>query len=344
MNYVEWIRELDRGECSGTYLVKVTEPFLWESMKETIKRDLLNNRLLEFNFQQINFEGLDQEKFLTALETMPMAADFKAIVLENIPLTKNDIKSCEGFLQSLLSYLEAANSQTILFLQFKGESPFKGKYLKKILPYVKEVELYRLKRDGLESFIHKRFLAASIKEDRRVPALIADKSSYLDYKSDKNLYHVASMVDVALGMAKDGVLKLSDARRALRDPLEESIFALMDAFSTKDSRLCLKILSDFQRQSIDPVSIFYMLVRQVRKLIGVKLLTERRASPASGQKRLALSNFEYRKLEKHINNFSLEELLKMHEFLFESDVKFKSESLDLYMTIEVFFAGLSDIY
>ncbi len=341
MNYVEWIRELDKGGCSGTYLVKVTEPFLWESMKETIKRDLLNNLLLEFNFRQINFQDLDAEIFQTALETMPMVANHKAIVLENIPLTKNDIKSCETFLESLLSYLEAANDRTILFLHFNGESPFKGKYLKKILPYVKEVELYRLKRDGLESFIHKRFLAASIKEDRRVPGLIADKSSYLEYKSDKNLYHVASMVDVAIGMAKDGVLKLSDAEEALRDPLEDSIFALMDAFSTKNTPLCLKTLSDFQRQSIDPVAIFYMLARQVRKLIGVKLLTKNRVSPATAQKRLSLSNFEYRKLERNINNFKLEELLKMHDFLFESDVKFKTESFDLYKNMEIFFSGLT---
>ena len=47
MNYVEWIRQVDEGTRAPTYLVRVTEPFLWDSMKEVIQKDLLGGNVLD---------------------------------------------------------------------------------------------------------------------------------------------------------------------------------------------------------------------------------------------------------------------------------------------------------
>lgn len=340
MNYVEWIQEVDGGKPSPAYLVRVTEPFLWDQMKEVIQKDLLGGNFLDFNYQELAFDDLTGEAFLTAAETLPFMGERRAIVLENVPLQRDEVKKNEALLEVLAAYLEKPNRSTSLFLHFVGEKPFQGKVFKSMSAYLRRVDLFRLNRPALESFIHKRIRAKGISEAKALPSVIADRSGYLDYKSEVTLFAVANMVDVALGMSREGKLSLADARAALADPVEESIFALMDAFGERKRSDCLSIFQDFRKIAMEAGMVFNMTVRQVRNLIGVKLLKERRISLSDGTRRLGLSPFEYRKLLAFVDNYSLEELYHLHGRLFDMDVKIKSRSFDILDGMERFFASI----
>ena len=340
MNYVEWIRQVDEGTRAPAYLVRVTEPFLWDSMKEVIQKDLLGGNFLDFNYQEVAFEDLSGESFLTATETLPFMGDRRAIVIENVPLQRDEVKKNEALLEILAGYLKEPNRSTILFLHFLGQAPFKGKVFKAMAPYLQTVDLYRLDRRSLESFIHKRMGAKGVRADKALPAFLADRSGYLDYQSETTLFSVANMVDVALGMSREGRLSLEEAKAALADPLEESIFALMDAFGGRKRSDCLSIFQDFRKISMEAGMVFNMTIRQVRNLIGVKLLKARRISLGEGTRRLGLSSFEYRKLLGFVDKYSLEELYALHRKLFEMDVAMKSKSYDLLDGMERFFASI----
>ena len=84
-----------------------------------------------------------------------------------------------------------------------------------------------------------------------------------------------------------------------------------------------------------------MLVRHIRNLIGVKILTRDSYNDSFMQKSLAISSFELRKDKGFIGNFSLDELFDLQDFLYSCDLKQKSEDFDMNLNMLMFIEKFS---
>lgn len=340
MDYIAWIHALDQNKLPPTSLVMVEEPLLWDEMKAVIQKDLVGERFLAFSYQCIRFEELEAEGLLTMTETLPFGGSNRAIILEDVPLQRDRVVKNEALLQLLLEYAQRPTPGTFLFLSYFGAKPFQGSLFKKLSPYLSRVSLTRLDRRALSSFIQKRIQARGLVAEGAVISLIIERSTYLDYRSEENLYRVANLVDTAVGTAEGGVIEFEAVRKALVDPIEEGIFTLLDQMGARKRPEALNTLLGFRKLGVDPYQIFYMTARQVRNLIGMKLNKEARVRASDGQTRLGLSPYEYKKLNQQVDYFSLAELYRYHDRLFQMDVAAKTRSFDMMEGLERFFAGL----
>ena len=336
MDYISWIKQLDRGLVRGAYLCLVTEPYLWDSMKEVLKTHLLRQDFLDFNLDRISFMESDREGLENALETMPVMDDYRVVILEDVPLEKDQIKKAEDRLESVLSYLSDQNPSTLLFMSFQGDKPFQGKIYKQMKNLVSTVELGRLGPHELESFVEKIFQKNKLKWEKQVVSALIEASGYLDYRSEKTLYDVENMVQVAVGSAYMGRLELSRVQGVLYSGPEENIFQLMDSLSSRKVKDCLRLFEGYTKLGYNDQQLFFMLARQIRNLIAVKLLLQKRMGDRDGLRRLKLSPFEYNKLKKNVDRFSLEELTALHDRLFDIHRKDRTERVDLDLLIEDF--------
>lgn len=340
MNYLDWIRQVDQNQVRGAYLVLVSEPFLWDSMKKILQDQVLVGSYLDFNFQIFDFPSMSPEEFTGALETLPFFQKKKVVIGEHLPLDKGQVKEYEEKLLDLARYLKKANASTLLFLQFDGALPFKGKAYHALEPYLQIIRLSRLTKTELQNFILKRFKARGLRVEKPLVPFLAEKSSYFTHPQETSLYQIANMVDSVAGLAEDGKVTLKDGQALFKDPAEENIFKLMDAISARDAVQAVSLMVGFTQIQEDPVRIFYMTVRQIRNLIGVKLLKSRRISPSEAIKILGLSSFEYHKLESAVDRFHLEELFSLHEKLFQMETNLKTRPFDMTLGMEAFYGRL----
>lgn len=335
MNYIDWLKELDRGLTGSVYLCLAEEPYLWEMMKKLIRETVVGEALLDFNYELQPFDALDEQRLETALETMPLMADRRAVVLESLPLGKDQVKKADAMLALLDGYFDRMNPSTVLFLHYPEASPFNGKYYKRMRQCAKVVTLDRPDRAGLERFIDRQLEKQGVRCDRSVRAACAEASGYLVKDSVKTLYDVENLIRTVAGLAEDGKLTLERARRVLVDPIDDSIFSFLDALNRRDADAALRLLDGFDRLNYDYFRLFSMVVRQARNLLAVKLMSGAQLPDADGQKRMGIGRFEYGKLKLAAQRFTVTELRAWHHacWRIERDMKTGSRALPLQIRL-----------
>lgn len=341
MKYSAWIRQLDKGLVKGAYICLITEPYLWEAMKRVILSDIVGEGLRDFNYDHMNFRETSCQELENALETMPMMADQRVIVLEDVPLDRDQVKKYEEELRVLSDYLAEPNPSTVLFMGFRGEKPYAGKLFKEMQVYLERVELSRLGPGELESFIVKNLQKSKLVVEKGVVEEIIRASAYLDQKSEASLYDVANMLDQVKGTEIRGRVSLDGARGVMVEDVEDNIFRLMDAISNRDAASSLKLYRGFISLGKNEHQLFTMIIRQFRNLIGVKAMAEKRIPDRDGMKRLNLKPYEYQKLRGHIGRFSMDELLADYQKIFDIHKRSRLGNTDFNLIVETFLVEAS---
>lgn len=336
MNYVDWLSHVDRGEPGQVLLCCIQEPYLWDMLKSVLQNDVLGGNFLSFNYEHLDARTLSPEALVSALETLPLMGERRVVVVENVPLKKEALQKNETLLNTLYESVLHRPPHVLLVLGFEGEKPFRGKVLRQMEADLQRISLSPLTEPELERFIMKKWQQRGITPEKGVVPLLISSSEYLDPRAEKNLYDVENLVASTASLAKNGLLYRRDVEEALISPSERSIFALMDAINDRHAASACALIKGYESLGEDSFRLFYMLVRQVRNMIGVKRAEGMRLSPRDAQARLKLSSFEYGKLRRGVQHYTEEELLGYHDRLFSMEKRMKTQVFDLESELERF--------
>ncbi|NJN54176.1 MAG: hypothetical protein HC804_05095, partial [Anaerolineae bacterium] len=122
---------------------------------------------------------------------------------------------------------------------------------------------------------------------------------------------------------------------------EASIFDLVDALGSRNSKRASLLLQQKFSEGADPFYLFTMFVRQFRLLIQVKeLADEGKRPPAIGQE-LKLHSFVVGKLYQQSQGFSLPQLEQIYHHLLDIDVGSKTGRQDMPTALNLLVAALT---
>ena len=336
MNYKEFMTELFNKKSRGIYLIDSKEEYLKETVIEQAK-DLIS--FPDFNYIEIKGKKTIEE-IKTAMDTYPVMEDKKVLVWRNIDLSKNNIKEYEDICNLIVKEIENL-ADFLTFIIISEENIFKGKFYKAIKKYGQIVEIERLNNNELVSFIGKRFVKNKKKIKKTYINEIIERFSYLNKNSQIDLYEVVNTVDKIIANSDKDEVLLEDVHDQLDQVLDLNIFNLTDSLSQRDTKTAMNTYL-YMAKDIDEIfKIFYMLVRHIRNLIGIKILTRDSYNDSFMQKSLAISSFELRKDKGFIRNFSLDELFDLQDFLYSCDLKQKSEDFDMNLNMLMFIEKFS---
>lgn len=336
MNYKEFMTELFNKKSRGIYLIDSKEEYLKETVIEQAK-DLIS--FPDFNYIEIKGKKTIED-IKTAMDTYPVMEDKKVLVWRNIDLSKNNIKEYEDICNLIVEEIENL-ADFLTFIIISEENIFKGKFYKAIKKYGQIVEIERLNNNELVSFIGKRFVKNKKKIKKTYINEIIERFSYLNKNSQIDLYEVVNTVDKIIANSDKDEVLLEDVHDQLDQVLDLNIFNLTDSLSQRDTKTAMNTYL-YMAKDIDEIfKIFYMLVRHIRNLIGIKILTRDSYNDSFMQKSLAISNFELRKDKGFIRNFSLDELFDLQDFLYSCDLKQKSEDFDMNLNMLMFIEKFS---
>lgn len=336
MNYVEWVRSLDRGALKPVYFCLVEEPYLWDSMKKVLFHDVIGEDRTDFNYECFRFADATRDRLQNAWETMPLFSEERVVVIEELPLERDSVKRNEELLDLVVSYIKNPNPTTKLFLMFRGLKPFSGKVVKAIKAGSTTVELGRLRRNELQGFILKRFKLGKVTPGGGAVDFVMEQSGYLAKKSAKTLYDVENEVVKALGAAKDGVLDRETLEEVLVSDFDKNIFRLLDTLSLRNLGLAMELFRGFERTEKDLMGVFYMFVRHYRLMIGIKWLKEEGKPDGEIMRRMGVGEFEYGKLRDASRRYGREELLALYSRLWEIETGVKTSRFDVPFALERF--------
>lgn len=336
MNYKEFMTELFNKKSKGVYLIDSKEEYLKETIIDQAK-DLIS--FPDFNYIEIKGKK-SLEDIKTAMDTYPIMEEKKVLIWRNIDLSKNNIKDYEEICNLIIKDMENI-ADFLTFIIIPEESVFKGKFYKAIKKSGEIVEIDRLNNNELVSFIGKRFVKSGKKIKKSYINEIIDRFSYLNKNSQIDLYEVTNTVDKIIANSDKSEVLLVDVHEQLDQVLDLNIFNLTDSLSKRDTKTAMNTYLHMAKDMDEIFKIFYMLVRHIRNLLGIKILLKESYNDSFIQKALGISSFELRKDKGFIGNFSLEELFGFQDFLYSCDLKQKSEDFDMNLHMLIFIEKFS---
>lgn len=332
MDYIDLINNLDNNKLKNINLINVEELYLLDLTIDALRTDFIGEEFLDFNYEKLTFEDIEVRRYNEIIETLPLMSEKRLVIIDDCDLSRDSIKKNEKLLNEMQKSFDDFNDNTYLFLISYGNNVFKGKFLKSIFKNGDVYNLTRLDTKKFKSFIAKFFLGYGIKLDVKSVNLISERLRYLDRDATKTLYEVQNELSKLASNIKNKQPSFGEIEESIIDTFEEKLFGMLDFMSEKNAKKAIEAYQTMQSQDDD--MIFYMIIRQIRNMICVKDVTTKRVNFQTGQSYCKLKSFEYNKLVKFVDKFSMEDLLKIHRICFDKEIEKKTKRIKIDNIIE----------
>jgi DNA polymerase-3 subunit delta len=333
--------ELKNKKVRKLYLFHGQEDFLKQYYMNNIEDMILNKDFKSLN--KINFEGkLDSRKIIDISETIPMFSDKKLIIIKNSSLFKANKKALEDegkgrqqnddvleLLKSLPEYLCIIFYETEIDKRLKIIDLIRKNGLIVEFPYQKPAELIKWVLKVFKS--HKKEIEGST-------------AAFLVDNSEQGMNEIINEINKIVMYAGNRVsIKKEDIDAVCTKSIKSRIFDLTDAIAEKNIALALKLLNDMIILKEPLPKILFMITRQLRQILEMKLLNSRGLSGNEAATRIGVSPYAAGKLTKHTKYFNIAALKAAIEESLNLDLAIKTGRLNDRIALELLISKLVEI-
>ena len=318
--------DLKNNKIRALYLFYGPEDYLMKHYADSIEKSLLTADLKALN--KVVLEGkADINKLRDNCETMPIFSERKVVIVKNSGLFKPAKKAGDTAKKG-----KPANDDLSLLLQdlpphvclifYEQEIDKRLKALDAIKKHGLIVEFAYQRPDELVKWVTKRLRAAGVEIDLATASRLVENC-------EQGMTEILNEVEklIAYLGGKDRVT-LQDIEKVCTKSIKSRVFDLTDAIAEKNSSRALNLLNDMVVLKEPVPKILFMIARQFRQILQVKLLHNEGSNNGEIASKLGLAPFIVGKILKQAGSFSVERLKAAMETCLEFDIAVKTGRLE----------------
>lgn len=332
MTISELKNQLKFGRPERVYLFCGEENYLISSYIDKLKKLVIAEGTYELNY--FEFEGASSlNEVRNACDVAPMFSERKLVLWNNPGIFKKPAGE-EKAEDSALELISRIPDYTCLVLIEKEVD----KRFKKVLNAVESngsiVEFPLQKPEDLVKWI---------------ASVLSEKGRQIDIKA---AYKLLEFSELGMGSIQNELDKLvlytdgrdritaEDIDKVTTKSLKSVIFDLTDAVALKKGEDALRILDEMLQQREPAARIMFMLSRQFRQMLEVKLLLQAGTDRKLIAGKLSIHPFTASKLIEQSKKFKLDELKVIVQKCLDADIAVKTGKMDDRMSLELLMAEI----
>jgi DNA polymerase-3 subunit delta len=326
------------------YLLHGEDEFRRSLELEGMEARLGDESAVALNTTELSGGDLTLDQLIFACDSLPFLADKRLVIVRGLAARLGRRRSEEEedeespFVEKLEAYLETLpDTARLVFLEdgkVKKSNPIWKMVSQSERGY--EREFAPLKPRELNRWIAQRVQEKGSGIDRAAVELLAtyvgSDLRLLDLEIDKLLTYIGGERSIT---REDVELLVSYVQ-------EGSIFDLVDALGTRDTKLAMQLTEKLLEDGRHPLYLLHMIARQFRILLQTKELLGKGAAPGDIAALLHLHPFPARKAVAQAPNFSIAQLEDIFHRLLELDATLKSSEMEERLALELFVTEVSE--
>ncbi len=342
MDYPAARKELEGGKVRPVYLIHGKEGFFRDDLLSLLREKALGWPLADAEMNYAEFDGAGQplDAPLGLAQTVPFLAERRMVVIVDAPFLASRSGGGggetaappeeKGMDPALERYLAHPPSTSVLVFVQTGTVDRRRRAFRRLEEAGAAVECAPLRQDQLGSWIRARARALGSEVEPGAAEALAER-----LPAD-NLHLVNQELQKVLTHAGPGrPLGRGDVEAVAAGLGEVSIFRLVDAVATRDRHRALDLLKEALRRGEPPVRVLFMVARQLRLILGAKVMAERGMAPKEIETALGVKSFVARNCLAQGRHLSRAELVAGLGRVLEADVALKSASQEPRLALEL---------
>lgn len=351
-------KSIKNKDIGSLYLFYGQEEYLVRNYTEQLEMALLSQEFKLLN--RVVLEGkVSPAAIIDNCETLPAFSERRMVIVKNSGLFKGGKKSdASGNLDEesgkrgedgkkggasrkkikgtdeLTDFLQAVPDYACLIF-IEQEIDKRLKIVDMINSNGLIVEFDYKKPDELASWVAKRVKELGHETDPRTAAMIVE---YCEIGMDDILNEIKKLCSFAGDRIQ---ITEADVARVCTRSVKSRVFDLTDAIGARQTSRALSLLRDMEALKEPMPKVMYMIARQFRQLIQVKLMTENGVKQAEIASHFKIPPFIAGKLIKQAGSFSVEKLEKAIATGLELDIAIKTGRLEDKAAAELMITGLT---
>ncbi len=327
MDFMTYFKTIKSGELDRITLITGDEVYLIDNLIKYIGETFLMPSYLDFNYSVYD-QVADMDTIVGTANTLPFFDDKRILLFQNSGVLKGVKEEQEEKLLALLK-----NIPDHLYVIFAESDIDKRKKTYKFLSKNSQiVNVDKLSRQELVKWIGKRFKIYDKDISLHIINYLIEMINYLEDSSDKNLYDVDNIVKMLCGLESEITEQVIN--QYIEVPIEQNIFKMMDAISTKEITTAIQILNQLVNNGEAEIKIFFLINQQFRNILKTKILLSEGHSSSTIASKLEIHPFVAKKAGQFASQFSVKQLSNIISMLEDVDTAMKSSGIAPMLLIE----------
>lgn len=260
--------------------------------------------------------------FSNYLKSNSMFDDKKLIILKNV---FSDKDFCEEFLKELKKINDLKD---IVVIYESGKADERTKFFKTLKKEVKSQEFISLTGANLKKWVIQEFEKHNAKIDAQALDMI------INYVGN-NLWQLENEIKKLSHFKKNQTIKKDDVNLQIESKIENDIFKTIEALASKDKKQSLGLLKKHIEKGDNELYLLTMIAYQFKNLLIIKELIEKKEPYGFIAKKSGLHPFVVQKTFYLCNKFSMEQLKKIYQKIFQIDLDIKIGKIDPELALEL---------
>jgi DNA polymerase III subunit delta len=290
------------------------------------------------NLTTLDGAKLKFEEFNQQVKASPFLARKRMVIVKNL-ISDNKSKEIQKEIVELLNteWKNPKEDNILIFWESSNHSKTKTKSAlwDRLVKEKFAEEFEPLKPVQLNSWVEKEIINRGAKiEKSSIPLLAALVGN--------DLWQMSGEIEKLINYCQDKPITSAEIEKLVKAKFDDNIFNLIDALSTNNKKLALKLISDQFNLEADAMYLLSMLIRQFRILLLTKEMAGQNLhlSKEKISKDLSLHPFVAQKALWQINNFTFDKLKQIYARLLDMDFKIKTSSLKPRVLFDLFIAEI----